>query len=86
MPQKKWTTQEQEDWFNARLPEFCVAMQDKTMARFFPTVYQDWFTEFPSSPPSEEQLQDAKGDASVRSTKLIERFVNIKVLPCQSHQ
>ena len=65
MPRKKWTTEQQEKWLSALLPQFCTAQQDKTTQNFYPTVYKEWFAKFPSRVPTEEELQDAKGNAQV---------------------
>lgn len=70
MARKKWTTDPQEEWLAARLPEFCTAQQDKATQKFFPDVYEAWFAKFPSRIPTEEEVANAEGDAKVAAAAI----------------
>ncbi|KAJ8474938.1 hypothetical protein ONZ51_g6876 [Trametes cubensis] len=62
---KTWTTPEQREWLLARLPAFRESQAKKASGAWFSAIYEDWLTEFPLDPPTEQELRDADGDAEV---------------------
>ena len=66
MGKRGWTTPDQRQWLEARIPEFVQVQKDKTTSSiFFLNVHQAWQQQWPTQSPTAAELQDAKGDEKV---------------------
>jgi hypothetical protein len=61
MPKKRWTSTEQRSWLEERIPPFIQAQQNKATSTFLDDIYRDWQERWPIEPPTEKELQSAKG-------------------------
>jgi hypothetical protein len=63
MPKQRWTTNEQRQWLEERIPAFLEAQQADTLGSvFFPDLYDEWRKQHPVQPPSAEELEKAGGN------------------------
>ncbi|KAH7904424.1 hypothetical protein BJ138DRAFT_1119424 [Hygrophoropsis aurantiaca] len=53
-----WTTDAQEQFLESRKPSYRSHQSNKTLADFWPTIMEEWFTEFPLGNPTEKEVQD----------------------------
>ncbi|KAI9069757.1 hypothetical protein FKP32DRAFT_1542788, partial [Trametes sanguinea] len=58
-----WASTEQQEWLTKCLPVFVKAQQDNTIGTFLAVMYSEWFHLYELEDPTEEELQDANGDA-----------------------
>ena len=73
MGKRRWTTTEQRDWLEARIPAFTEAQQTKSAAStFFPDVHKEWRESWPTPAPSEDEIKQW-GSAEIAEAKLAKR-------------
>ncbi|KAH9885591.1 hypothetical protein C8Q73DRAFT_617320, partial [Cubamyces lactineus] len=69
-----WTTQEQREWLQARLPAFREARAKGKASAWFSATYEEWFEAFPLDPVTEEELRKADNDQEkAKDTKAKDR-------------
>lgn len=70
MTRAPWTTPQQMQWLEARLPGFIDAQQKKTTATvFFPDIQKAWQKAFPTPEPTDEDIEKADGNRDVAVAK-----------------
>jgi hypothetical protein len=70
MPAARWTTDEQVEWLQERLPQYMTEHQkDKDYSHFWPMLIADWFKKFPEEAatfPGEEQSTQLQGKMMIK--------------------
>jgi hypothetical protein len=62
MPRRRWTSTEQLDWLQPRMPAFTEAQESKNFNTFFSEVYKAWFEKYPlDSLKTQETGEKIKG-------------------------
>lgn len=57
-------------WLEARVPAFVEAQQNKTTSTtFFPEAHKEWAEQFPTPEPTENEVEDAKGNMAAAVAK-----------------
>lgn len=46
MPSPPWTTPDQDEFLNSRLPDFLAAQRNKTTSEFWKIIYRDFFAKW----------------------------------------
>jgi hypothetical protein len=64
MTRAPWTTVEQREWLNGRLPGWANAQDNGTSKAYRAKVFEDWYKAFPLSPPMDKELAEAGGNTS----------------------
>ena len=72
MGKRRWTTTEQRDWLEARIPAFTEAQQTKSTGSFFPEVHRAWRESWPVPAPTEDEIRQW-GSAEIATAKLVKR-------------
>lgn len=52
----------QRTWLETQIPNFIRAQQEKSVALFLTSIYNKWKDNWPTSPPTEEEIRKTKGD------------------------
>jgi hypothetical protein len=60
MGQKKWTTDEQEEWLSEQIPNFVQAQKDKSSSKFFAPIYSEFHRLWQYREPMEEEIKAQK--------------------------
>lgn len=60
---RRWTTQEQLEWLQQRHPDYLEAQAEGRYDRFWPQLYQEWFTQFPAREPTSNDPTDSEPEA-----------------------
>lgn len=85
MTRAAWPTPEQKAWLEARVPAFIDAQQKKiTSTLFFPLTHKEWQQQFPTLPPDEKELEEAKGNLDIAVAKKKKFWENVSLLKLYS--
>jgi hypothetical protein len=75
---KGWTTNEQFEFLTSLLPSFINAQLSKTTADQWPTIYEEWFKQWPLDPPTPKDI--ANGHTEEVHTKAMKTVSNAYLL------
>jgi hypothetical protein len=62
MPKKSWTSDDQQTWLLAKLPDFRQAQEAKTTPTFFSELYNKFHEEWPLASPNADEISKAGGN------------------------
>jgi hypothetical protein len=80
MGKRRWTTTEQRDWLEARIPAFAEAQQTKTAgSTFFPDIHKAWRESWPVPAPTDDEIRQW-GSAEIATAKLVKRAQEVSYI------
>lgn len=59
---RRWTTDDQEAWLTAKLPDYLEAALTRRFDKFWPILFQMWFDTFEEPPPDPDDPTDCESD------------------------
>jgi hypothetical protein len=68
MPKKSWTSEDQQTWLLAKLPDFRQAQEAKTTPTFFSELYNKFHEEWPLASPNADEISKADGSEEKAKT------------------
>ena len=84
MPASQWTTMEQAEWLQERLPQYMTEhLKDKDYSHFWPVLHAEWFKQFPEEAvtfpdiPTDTLL--AEQNAAVDTAKAKRKSVSLSI-------
>ena len=69
MPKKSWTSDDQQTWLLAKLPDFRQAQEAKSTPTFFSELYSQFYEEWPLASPNAEEISKAGGNEEKAKTE-----------------
>lgn len=64
MPPPRWTTDEEFDFLNARMPAWLENRSKGTLAPWVQQLFNEWLAEFGLPTPTAKELEAARGDVN----------------------
>src|ERR1700676_476465 len=69
---RSWTTEEQDDFLNSKIPSYLAAQSSHPRSDFWPSFYEKWFEQWPTEPLSEKEIEEGLTEgAKLAKAKLV---------------